>query len=564
MERRPSREPPIGSPVASAPPPLTAAALAPHATLTGKALIIYRRVERALRTATPVVASGIRRSLRAVRYHRAIGRLADGRRLTELSDRWVAADPGTTPYGARQGFPVAIDGLAILSPADVRAAGLQPRATARPGKYLAVGPDHDRAYDAILAEQGDAFAPAFNDADPRWVLTLPDGRGERSNRWEQVRCPNPGHADHHASAGVRWNPDGQTGGFHCFVCRRTDGPALTGIARRSNGEIHVLLVDATDETAPHGGARDSVGSTRNATFNTQGPGRASVAPPPARHDLRARTWSVRLGSSQAPVKSGAYRRGERYGSAIDAGIYVRMLRGNARTDEPKRRERVERAAEAYATASAAAEAKGEHLDPRGWVPDELYTLDRVRVCEWEARSYYVPNPVPTPGKKYVERILFVPRAWVAVERADVMFDFDDLHGMTDEVQRRARTAVERVIALHPDLSGAYAGLVTSWTGAQVLVEVRTPFPVGWLGTADGLRWYYALASALLVALRGAGATGGTIDPTATDNTRRGRLPSCRLTKQGEPFAATLFGLAMPADANLTRRDAALLAAFEAR
>lgn len=493
--------------------------------------------------------------------------LADGRVVVEMCAGWVAKIPGVTTWGAQEGWRVVVraGGLTTWTSAQVRAEGLSPRVAARHGAYLVLSADNLRALRAAVHEwgaQGHLNPEHTDDAEGWTPVTL--ARPERPNRWQTVRCPF--HPDRHPSAGVRWNSDGTTGGFHCFVCQRTDGRAATGVARRAPQGIEVLRVDAPAPAVTPRARLDSVDRTSTSTFNTPvgpvgvSPGPVIGLPLPSSATDRASAWSVRLRADQFPTDDPRHQRWSAHGAPI-ANLYVRMLRADGRARGAGRQRAIEEAGAAFERAAGAA--RGAPPDPRGFWADDLYTIDDTRVTEWEERrkagSWHrdaTGRQAYTPGRTY-----WTPKAFAAESRPRALWDLDHVGGLTRCVRRKVAGEIARVIALHPDLTGAHVALVTSWTGLQVLADLSSPVAPGWFNTPQGMRWYLAIGTALLAAVRGAGATGGEIDLTATDPGRLGRLAGVRLTKAGLPFTTEILSLALPAGVALTARDARLLDAL---
>jgi hypothetical protein len=516
------------------------------AALPPPAGALWARALRAAERLGVVAANGLRWTVRSLAFHRPLGALADGRRVVEMCAGWVAKIPGVTHWAARVGWDAVVraGGLPLWSSAQVRAAGLQPRAAARHGAYVVLDADTLRALRAAAHEWGAAghLAPDSLDDDPGWVPFDPDRRGQRPNRWQGGHCPF--HDDRHPSAGIRWNADGVTGGFHCFGCQRVDGRGTTGIARRSPHGIEVLRVDSP-EVDERLGSRlgthtDSVGTTGTSTFNTR---RGRGTQGPAAPDDTGTLQAVKLRADDRPTDHPDHRRWTAYAGTI-RDPFVAALRADDRAGWQGRDVAIEEAGVAYNR--AAARAKGARPDPRCWWRDDLYTIDEQRPTAWVDR-------VSRDGARRWSE----PTAWTSTARRHALFDLDGLDRLTLEARRRAAAGIARVVALHPDLTGAHMAIVTSYRGLQVLVELRAPVAPGHFGTAPGARWYLALGSALLEAVRAGGATGGQIDTAAMDAGRLGRLPGVRLMKSGVPFAARLIGLALPAGAPLTARDARL-------
>lgn len=505
------------------------------ASLAPAAGALWSRAVTLARSLGVVAANGIRWLARSLAYHRPRGTLADGRLVVELCSGWVAQIPGVSSWAARTAWNELVRGrFPVLSSEALRAAGIAPRVAARHGQYLVIAPEERRALRAAAGDWGalGLLDPESLDDDPAWVEAQPGRSSARANGWLPVHCPY--HEDRSPSAGVRWNSDGVTGGFHCFVCRRASGGGLSGIARFAGGKIEILRTDS-DREPSSGGASDSVGRTGTSTFNTQG-GRVGLPS------------AVSLRSDDLPTDSPEHRRYATRTRALPLGPYVAALRADERGRWESRIRALDEAGAAYDRAAGRVQ-RGALPDPRGWQGDALYTVDSEVPTAWSTRT-------TRGGRTWSE-----PTGWRSVEQRSVLFDLDNVEGLTLATARRAAEAIARVVGLAPEFSGAHMVVQTSYRGLQVLAELREPVAPGAFSRGARARWYLAVGYALLAAVRAAGAVGGELDPASASEGRLGRLPGPRLLKSGLPYVARLLGLALPAGALLGAGDARRLAAW---
>jgi hypothetical protein len=506
------------------------------------------------------------------------GRLADGRRLVELSASYLRE---LSAWAARQvqRWIAGLPGVEELRRPAALAAGAALRALAagrRHGRLFALPEPAARALAALCGVQLGAAADV--------LVPLPARRGPRTCA---VRCPaGDAHRTGDSSPSlVLWpvptaGPWAGRGAARCLACglRGSWAPSADGAAaalrvrewragaahnnKNPLGSSGAALVPSSAPPLP------SSAPPRSASMPSSGPERehvGSVLPTPGsgggEPPRAAPAWCARPLPGAPPAPTGAagpvgglvagpLRLGGRGGATVGAALRrapgggAALSRGHRLAGGPLAALRsAERAAARAERSGADGAREAAHLAAlahRG-APvlgassgresaDQLDVLDVPwRLLRTSAAVYRSAcGPGERPG-------------WRDVRQDAVLVDIDaiDLPADPLAVERAAARAVRAVLA-DPEIGAALA-VQTSPRGVQLWCELRAPRrePDRWWSLPAVRAWHAQLGAVALAELRAAGACGGLVDGAAARAGGWGRRPGWRLDRAGRPWRVRL-------------------------
>ena len=370
-----------------------------------------------------------------------------------------------------------------------------------------------------------------------WRVVVPL-RGPGPSGWQACRCP--WHDDRRPSAAVRIDAPG-SGSFVCHACERADGVAgrLTAwVVRGPDGEWVARRTDAVrqhprKERAARVDPRSLVvaaavdvdAPSTDGHYVSQSVGGVKV---PVRRDfpISASRLDHRVDGAGRRVACGLTYTGELAGSLAAA-----MQRADARSTSDRVLNYVAHVDALREERWQSSGSSPKYLrDPKGFVADRIYSIcdtltERTGVYQFQRREY-------------------------AVSVSRVLFDLDDVGGLTPTRLAAAIEDLRAVLDAQTCLGGEFVVVQTSPTGVQVVADLAATRDLRWLNSPEVVRWHAHVGRALLAAIHAHGATGGHSDPCAIQPMRHGRRPGWRQLENGSLFRARLV-----ASGELTREHA---------
>ena len=393
---------------------------------------------------------------------------------------------------------------------------------------------------ALLAElapdllNGVATESDVSSGDWRVVVPL---RAAGASGWQACRCP--WHDDRRPSAAVLLDAPG-SGSFVCHACPREDGRAgamTAWVVRAPDGAWVARRTDAV---------RDRATTTRPNVEHAPVYAPACVdvdAPSTDGHHVDQMVADVLVRVHRTvPVSASRldYRvdgAGVRHPAALRptgtlaGSLVASMRRSDARSTS-------DRVLEYVAHVDALREARWQSRgvapmylhDPQGLIADRLYAVSDVRTEVVDARTHQQREH--------------------AVSVSRVLFDLDDLVGLTPTRLAASIEQLRQVLDAQTCLGGEWAIVQTSPTGVQVVVDLAATRTLAWVTSAGVAGWHDYVGRLLVSTLRENGVEDGHADPCALQALRHGRRPGWRQLEDGSLFRARLV-----ASGNLVRPHA---------
>lgn len=394
--------------------------------------------------------------------------------------------------------------------------------------------------EGILPSRPVGFSPRpVEELRAAGFVSMPTGK-VRGSGIENLRCPF--HTDERPSMSAFRNAHGQSGGAVCHACFGADGKPMTAFwARASDGTRWMRPSVRSEPEAPASSPpapphRPSIRSPQISGVPTPEPQTPRWLPAAIGPSLRSRPRPLEVYSLDGPE----------YGEAIRDPAYIlgalsgSGLRPSYASGDPlhalRWAERNGPAAERAAWAASMSWAKQE-IETREALADRLLSVSVMRATRHDHRRL----PGGPAGRDRMRRA--VPTRVEAVEQEWILVDIDDLDPALAPAEGWPRLvrAVRAALAGDAMLSGRIGVVRTSPTGLQVWVGLAKRYAAAEFHAHAAIKaWYRRVATAILVAIRAAGLSGGHVDRSAFAPGRYGRRPGWRLLENGVPFRARLI------------------------
>lgn len=185
------------------------------------------------------------------------------------------------------------------------------------------------------------------------------------------------------------------------------------------------------------------------------------------------------------------------------------------------------------TTSHPEHAEGGTLRGDDWLPTSIVSVSAMRPTSWR-------DVASSSG-----RVVSVPAGWEASAQAWILFDFDDVENLNEDVVAKAARKIVSAVRREQELSGRCMVVLTGPAGLHVWVELREvrERPKHWFSQDVTRTWYANLGARLLAAAHRAGAARGKVDLASCAAGRFARRPGWRILADGNVFRSRIVTIA---------------------